>query len=396
MYRCRRLAAVITAVCLSLACITSFSFYASADIPNPTVQLYWKKGESSSALDTGNWYSPENTYVHTVPYKVWSMEKFRVYHFNNPCDIWITFNLNFLSTIDDDSRSLAQIAGSISGVKSGTWDLGSGSFALLYDPSFPSEIDMLPDMYPLQGGRRVLIHFIYDGTGNQNWSEFTFSSRAAFGSSGSNKPSLVPVCTDFEIYHDIQSLINAGFDGVNTQLLNLVDIASSLYSVSSNYFDYATNYMGGIASALFDIYSWTQLSYDPDTGNIVQNASTGNYFAALLGSIQSLNADAQAQAAEQEKANEVGAGDALDTAFDSVGSSFGSLGDLSGLGELGGFNGDAMGNAGSAGLLDWFSQRTADSIDAVPQKKEPLDIIDFYSGKISAYEEVMDDGTTDP
>lgn len=157
-----------------------------------------------------------------------------------------------------------------------------------------------------------------------------------------------------------------------------------------------SNFISSLANRLLgQIYSWNQVKYNHVTEEFELVEATGNWYDALLGSVQSLNADAEAQAAQQEKANNAGAGDALDNAYDSVGSSFGSLGDLSGLGSLGSFDGDALGNAGSGGLLSWFSQDTLNSIDAVPRSRAPDNIIDFYSGKIQSYiEEVSSDDDT--
>lgn len=138
-------------------------------------------------------------------------------------------------------------------------------------------------------------------------------------------------------------------------------------------------------------FDFNSVSYD-DQGNATVLQGKTTWYQAILNTLNSLAAPVAKQAQMEQVAKEAGANDALDTAYDSLGDSFGALGDFSGLGSLGSFDGNALGSSGQNGLLAWFSQTNADAIDAVPKSKAPNDIIDFYSGKIVSYlEEVSSD-----
>lgn len=143
-------------------------------------------------------------------------------------------------------------------------------------------------------------------------------------------------------------------------------------------------------------FDYVSISYDAE-GNASTGTGKTTWYQALLNTINSLTMPFKEQVEQEQKAKDAGADDALDLAYDSVGSSFGALGDFSGLGSLGSFDGDALGQAGTGGLLSWFSKENADAIDAVPRSKAPEDIVDFYTPKIEIYREEVssDDGTTD-
>lgn len=177
--------------------------------------------------------------------------------------------------------------------------------------------------------------------------------------------------------------------------------ASDTYTYWQSFFDLTETLQGYV----FDIrrkmvvasnYDYISISYDSD-GNVSTGTSKSTWYQALLNTLNSLTMPFKVQVEQEQKAKDSGANDALDLAYDSVGSSFGSLGDLSGLGSLGSFNGDALGSAGTGGLLSWFSIDNANSIDAVPSNRSPDNILDFYSGKIESYREEVsaEDGTAD-
>lgn len=143
-------------------------------------------------------------------------------------------------------------------------------------------------------------------------------------------------------------------------------------------------------------FDYISISYD-NNGNVTTGTAKTTWYQALLNTINSLTMPFKAQVEREQQAKDAGAEDALDTAYDSVGSSFGALGDLSGLGSLATFDGDTLGSAGTGGLLSWFSQENANCIDAVPKNKAPDNIIDFYTGKIEKYNEEVgsENGSTD-
>ena len=178
-------------------------------------------------------------------------------------------------------------------------------------------------------------------------------------------------------------------------LHELYTLGNDFYNAFNSYHLHWLQFQNDLTSG-FD-YEYTNISYDED-GNATTTTGMTSWFKALLYSMQSLVAPVAQQVQMEQKAKDVGAEDALDVAFDSVGSSFGALGDFSGLGSLGSYDGNALANAGTGGLLSWFSQFTADSIDAVPRNRRPDDIIDFYTGKIQSYREEVssdDDSTAD-
>ena len=143
-------------------------------------------------------------------------------------------------------------------------------------------------------------------------------------------------------------------------------------------------------------FDYVSISYDND-GNATTGTGKTTWYQALLNTLNSLTMPFKEQVEQEQKAKDAGADDALDLAYDSVGSSFGALGDFSGLGSLATFNGDTLGSAGTGGLLSWFSQENANSIDAVPRSRAPENIIDFYTDKIEKYREEVssDDGSAD-
>ena len=138
-----------------------------------------------------------------------------------------------------------------------------------------------------------------------------------------------------------------------------------------------------------------EVSYDSSNDSLVTTQKSGNYFQALLGLIQSMTADAQSQAAQQEKARDSGAMDALDDAYDNSGSSFGSLSDFGSIGQIANWDSDAYNDDIEDNILGWFSNTTKNNIDNVLVNREDLHIVDFYSQNLEEILEVIGDGTTD-
>lgn len=155
--------------------------------------------------------------------------------------------------------------------------------------------------------------------------------------------------------------------------------------LANQYYLSGINFNSSISAALFGAYTWTAITYNENTGQFDSSPQSGNWFQALLGSITSLGADMQSQVAQQEKANEAGAGDALDDAYDGVGSSFGSLSDFSDVDEVANWDFDTFSDSATEGIFSWFSQATKDDLDTV-QKNRDLIIVDFYSSHIAEIE----------
>lgn len=184
------------------------------------------------------------------------------------------------------------------------------------------------------------------------------------------------------------------------------DIGVFCYKVSC-YTSYASNFyqinngIGGLhndlvqLTGIFRPLSFLNWNYqlvdrtDPDYP-VVSN-QTGTWFQAILGTLSAISDPVIQQVEQEQKAQEAGAMDALDVAYDSVGSSFGLLGDFAGLGELGAFDGDTFGAEGEHSILDWFSTATKNSIDNVaPSRRNQEPIVDFYHSKIEEYEDKIE------
>lgn len=197
------------------------------------------------------------------------------------------------------------------------------------------------------------------------------------------------------ILHNILNTDNNIYDDLHNFLYG------SDYGLWPYYYSLMERTSGYIADVrrkmtVLSTFDYISISYD-DNGNVTTGTAKTTWYEALLNTINSLTMPFKAQVEREQQAKDAGAEDALDTAYDSVGSSFGALGDLSGLGSLATFDGDTLGSAGTGGLLSWFSQENANCIDAVPKNREPDDIIDFYSDKIEKYKEEVgsENGSTD-
>lgn len=137
------------------------------------------------------------------------------------------------------------------------------------------------------------------------------------------------------------------------------------------------SFNNSISGFLFGSYSWQEISYDPNNDSLVTSSHTGNYFQALLGLLQSMTADAQSQAAQQEKAKDNGAMDALDNAYDH--SSFWDLLHFTDFADFGSYDDDALEDIGENSWLDWFSNSTKDDLDTVVRTRDYDDnFISFY------------------
>ena len=145
-----------------------------------------------------------------------------------------------------------------------------------------------------------------------------------------------------------------------------------------------------------DSFSYTEISYDAN-GNSSSVERSGNWITAIWGELKSLVAPVKNQVEQEQKAKDAGAYDALDDAFDSAGSSFGSLGDFGTVSDIAPFNPGSFDNNAQVNILDWFSSETRDNIDTVPRTRaNEVQVIDFYNSHINQYlQEVEPDDTAD-
>lgn len=382
MYRWRRFVAILCAACLSLGLVFSCSFYVSAD-ENSQFFIRYQYYISSSDSWSSTYTRPINTGFLTGA----GYSKIRIVGF--------TYRPVSLETPDNVYLSL-RISGYNSAGQAGQFNVSNSNTQLNTTNNSNLRWSYV-SVSPAGRGSEI-------GIENYVPISKTCVFTVRFGT--------VPKTNLFSYQIDLSTpyviscigdlvfwpyLDNEYFEFENQNQLDYFSNALDYYIEFVNHLNNIWSAVAGFYQLFSGNYSYMQVSYDPVSGELSMQPAQGHYFDALLGYVSSIATDAQAQAAEQERANSAGAGDALDLAYDSVGSSFGALGDLSGLGSLGSFDGDSMGSHGTDGLLAWFSQANADQIDAVPRQKAPLDIVDFYSSKILQYEEeVNTDGTADP
>ena len=377
MYKCRRIIAVLLSLAVATSC---FILSVSADDYNPVVEVAvgFQYGNSVNGYSTVSYWGVDNSYAWQVAYEFWKIPGIHFYHLNKKCDVYFTFNMSFLS---DDPTAVTKTDSSFLnayGKKQGTWDYGSGE-VVMYPGTHGSSSIVIPEGYYLCNmGRTFICHFVLDPvSGGANYSDFTFSSSAQFYTS-SPRIKIIPVFSDFRISYDLYGALEN-----LEQSLNLID--NRLYNIYNSTQDilaelgYIHSFYNTVNTELFDTYLWTQVSYDDQTGQLVSNQASGNYFDALLGSIQSISSDAEQRSAMQEKANDVGADDALDDAYDNASGSFGALSDLKGIGDMASWNAGNYSTSVTSGFTGWFSILTKNSIDNVPQSRGPDDYIDFYS-----------------
>lgn len=382
MYKCRRIISGLVVLGLSLACISSITFFAYAD-ESGQLSVLFRYISQDGTVSSQYQRTIQEGWLYTSGLYGIQIDGFQ-YRPRKPEDsenIYFAFRLSAYSS-DNSAFSLDVSNSSI------THTVTAGFFDNCYVRSIPS-------------GRGSDLPASLTGT---DWrpasktSSWFIRATAKRNENPSNSAAYnITLNTPYQIKPTNNGAIWFYLDNIYFSISSAIELNYYLEAlpILSNILTYFEDIYNNL---LTSIYQWQQITYNPVTDEFEVNDSNGNYFEALLGAIQSLNADALSQAVQQNKAKEAGAEDALDNAYDSVGSSFGSLGDLSGLGSLGSFDGDVLGNAGSGGLLSWFSQDTLDSIDSVPRTRKPDNIIDFYSGKIQSYmEEVSsdDDSTAD-
>lgn len=148
------------------------------------------------------------------------------------------------------------------------------------------------------------------------------------------------------------------------------------------------SFNGSVSGALFGVYAWQEISYNSNDNSLVTTSKSGNFFQAVLGLLQSMNADAQAQAAQQEKAKDNGAMDALDNAYDH--SSFWDLLHFTDFSDFGDYDDDSMSDLGSDSWFDWFSGSTRDDLDTVSRNRDYNDnFISFYDSHMNLIEDKL-------
>lgn len=164
---------------------------------------------------------------------------------------------------------------------------------------------------------------------------------------------------------------------------NIIDFYPDSLSLMSGMYGILNSFSN---SFLVNTYSWDQISWDDQNNEFTVTSNTGNWLDAVIGTIKSLNADAEAQAAQQQKANDRGAGDALDNAYEH--SNFWDLLHFTDFSDFGDYDDDALEDLADDSWLAWFSNMTKDDLDTVPRTRDNNDgYIDFYSMHMEEIEE---------
>lgn len=210
-----------------------------------------------------------------------------------------------------------------------------------------------------------------------SWVTFTFGTPMTFTLSGADKKPLDIFVDYFQSYTNQQAFLQDNFDSILNSLGSMVTGLSNIYSVLS-YFGILDN----------SNYSYTEISYDSQNMEFTSTNKVGTFWDALLGSVKSLNADAQAQAEQQEKAKDAGAMDALDNAYGH--SSFWDLLHFTDFADFGRYDDDALEDIGDNSWLDWFSNNTKDDLDTVIRTRDYDDnFISFYDLNMGQIEDKL-------
>lgn len=209
------------------------------------------------------------------------------------------------------------------------------------------------------------------------WVTFTFGTPMTFTLSGNDKKPLDILVDYFQSYTNQQAFLQDNFDLLHNSLGSLITAANNIYSVVS--------YFGTLDNSN---YSYTEISYDAENMEFTTNDKTGTYWDALLGSVKSLNADAEAQAAQQEKAKDAGTMDALDNAYEH--SSFWDLLHFTDFADFGDYDDDALEDIGENSWLNWFSGTTRNDLDTVARTRDFDDnFFSFYDLNMGLIEDKL-------
>ena len=398
MYRCRRIFAIV----LSLAVFTSF-FVFSASADDSTVGFF--QAQVSFLYESGEWSNSQWISVSdqsflnlsgTTVAKQWRITAFRFYPgYTQNLDLWFTFSVGMFH--NSTNLQYGYFTPTPNGSHSGTINNSSMSQFLCftttggdYEPTIePYNTDFFKHTRNcLNFSVRLRSNATYD-IGNANQATFTLTNPILISANNNADTQIVPFFFNCNFWANYDYLLNYHFGNIQTTLTglntlltnNLPSIKSSCSTINT-----AVQNMNDRLDFLFtNTYYWNQVEYDSLTEQLTTTSQSGDFFNALLGSIQSISADSEAQAAMQEKANSKGAGDALDDAYDSAGSSFGSLSDFSGISDAAPWSPSQFSDRTESGFLSWFSSATKNSIDAVPRSRAPgdEDIVDFYSSNLN-------------
>ena len=403
MFRCR-FARIALPAFLSLAIVMAFFVLPAYADGSMNAYFTWKYNEDNSTTWTEITRNGLSDGVCTYnPHKYWAVSGITYVHNDCDTDVWFSFNVSGVVMSDPGTTIYYMQNQNADGKIGGT--SSSGNFEVwVYQSTTPENPYSNLGFYGIHKSYLFIVHFTYTaGSATGNTSFFSPSGNPRFfTNSAGGRASICPVFSNVTFYHDFSQLLASGILDIGTSvsaIQNLIQTQNNLISSLSGDISNIKDYTGNISSkcnTLFNSsYTWTQLSYNTSSEAIEASQETGNWFDAVLGSIQSISSDAEAQAAQQQKAMDAGAGDALDDVYNSMGSSsFGALSDFTDLTDLGNWNSGSYDTNSSNLLIGWFSQANKNAISNIPQTRDN-DIIDFYHQNIIDIEEGVSDGSAD-
>lgn len=370
---------LITSFAILISLLVMPSFASGDELSDALCQIKWRY-QSSSGFSSWYYDNLSAGQIRSVAYYNYRFKEltfsrvernpfiltFRVYGYN-PGD---TFDQTQLTSFT--SPSLSQVNSSTDLSYSTNSNVSSSFFR------YRSEGPVVSNTH--YTGNSIWFYLkCYPNEDNQNNLVFTLDSDLIFKLSGDYAFRL---CFDHINYFSsntanfqtIETLLDNGFSDVNTNLSALVQVAESMNTNLINIY--------GLLNSSSD--SWN-LSYDSD-GVGSSSWSVGPVLSSIAASVASIGRYFAHHIDIENRAMESGAMSALEDQYDSASSSFGALGDFSGIGSIAPWNGSSVGSQGSDSFLDWFSQENADWLDMVPRSRSfSDDYISFYDDWLSDY-----------
>lgn len=124
-------------------------------------------------------------------------------------------------------------------------------------------------------------------------------------------------------------------------------------------------------STLGDVFSYDKIVRAAEDNSLTITPSTGNFWQAVVDLLSSVNADAAQKAVYEERAQEAGALDVLDSAYDTAsgGGFFSTLGSMFGIFDIVDWDSTNVENGATSYGYDWFSYKTKEDLIFTPLKK---------------------------
>lgn len=369
----RRFIAIWLAATFSVALCFTLSFFASAD-GTSIVTTYWHPRSSHNGANGElQAYSVQNGFYKTNSFaKEWEYYATYVNCSGFSEGSFIDFKFSVVCLLPEVNSGWADYQSS--GVKVVTTSdkisvhaYASRIFEYPYDVNLPENTYTTAKIITFYFSVEVL-----DDTAA--FENISFSSPFVMYGNGKDCQILIFDC---QIYASHQEYLSEVLDNIldQVELINqgvqlIQPDVASLYSVVSSLYDQVS----------YPNYSYYSLSYDSDgigTGVLLN----GNWFNALNSGLRSIGNYLQHHVEIENMAMQTGAMDALDLAMDDA--DFGALGDFGSIGNIGSWSGSSVGSAGNEGLIEWFSQTTANNLDQVTRQRSNEDFVSYYYSHIS-------------